>query len=56
LWHEVVPVDTKFREASKRGIPLSMMMPSSRGAKAYAELLKTLEGQENEPILRLVKS
>jgi chromosome partitioning protein len=56
LSHEVVPVDTKFREASKRGIPLSMMMPSSRGAKAYAELLKTLEGQENEPILRLVKS
>lgn len=56
LWHSVIPVDTKFREASKRGIPLSMMLSSSRGSVAYADLLKTLEGQDQEPRLKLVTS
>ena len=54
LWHSVIPVDTKFREASKRGVPLPVMMYSSRGSKAYMGLLKTLEGREEQPRLKLV--
>lgn len=42
LWKEVVPVDTKVREASRLGIPASICMPNSRAAKAYEELLESL--------------
>ncbi|HFQ14598.1 MAG TPA: ParA family protein [Gammaproteobacteria bacterium] len=51
LWESVIPVDTKFREASKKGLPLSIMMPSARGAKAYEALLHTLlEGRRHPPL------
>ena len=43
LWHSVVPIDTQFREASRTGVPLSIMMPGSRGAIAYHALMQTLE-------------
>jgi chromosome partitioning protein len=42
LWEGVIPVDTLFREASSRGVPLSYMAPQSRGAQAYNELLEFL--------------
>lgn len=44
LWHEVIPVDTQFREASKAGIPLPLMGAHTRGAMAYASLLESLIG------------
>lgn len=44
LWNGVIPVDTRFREASKQGIPLSLMQPGSRGARSYFKLLEFLEG------------
>jgi chromosome partitioning protein len=44
LWDSVVPVDTQFREASRAGVPLSIMMPGSRGAAAYQSLMQTLMG------------
>jgi len=50
VWEAVIPVDTKFREASKRGVPLPMMLPSSRGAQAYEALLRTLLGESPEPL------
>lgn len=50
VWEAVIPVDTKFREASKRGVPLPMMLPSSRGARAYEALLRTLLGEAPEPL------
>ncbi len=50
VWDAVIPVDTKFREASKRGVPLPMMLPSSRGAQAYEALLRTLLGESPEPL------
>jgi len=40
LWHSVIPVDTKFREASLAGYPISMLFPKSRGSIAYDNLLK----------------
>lgn len=42
LWDDVIPIDTQFREASAKGIPLSLMMSGSRGSKAYANLLDSL--------------
>ena len=42
LWNSVIPVDTQFREASRMGVPLPMLMPQSRGVLAYTRLLDTL--------------
>ena len=43
LWRGVIPVDTQFREASTRALPLSMLAPKSRGVLAYAQLLDSLD-------------
>ena len=42
IWDGVVPIDTLFREASRRGVPLSIARPSSRGCRAYSHLLDYL--------------
>ncbi len=42
IWEGVIPVDTKFREASSRGVPLTHIAATSRGAKAYSVLLDKL--------------
>ncbi len=42
LWDSVIPIDTQFREASRKGVPLSIMRASSRGSIAYRELLMWL--------------
>lgn len=42
----VVPVDTKFRNASMKGIFPSRFDSSSRGVHAYAKLLKSLVEEE----------
>jgi len=54
LWAGVIPVDTSFRMASQKGLPLSIASPSSRGSKAYAELLETLINPNSQPDLKLV--
>ncbi len=46
LWPDVIPVDTKFRDASLAHVPLSHHMPSSRGMKAYNRLLDFLMSRE----------
>ena len=43
LWGSVIPVDTQFREASHQRLPLSIMLPQSRGALAYSALLNMLQ-------------
>lgn len=48
IWHSMVPVDTKFRDASMVGMPASMLDPSSRGVHAYAVLTKFLLEKEAE--------
>ena len=42
IWNQVIPVDTQFREASRKGLPISHVAGSSRGAKAYQALLTDL--------------
>ena len=42
LWDGVIPVDTKFRDASRAGVPLPQVGPQTRGARAYATLLDHL--------------
>lgn len=54
LWSGVIPIDTKFREASKQGLPLSTVLPGSRGAQAYASLLQTLQQDRRAARLQLV--
>jgi len=44
VWGSVIPIDTKFRDASKLGIPLPTMAPYSRGSLAYKKLLDFLMG------------
>ncbi len=49
VWGSVIPIDTKFRDASKAGQPLSLLYPKSRGSTAYRSLLNFLLGiQEHE--------
>jgi chromosome partitioning protein len=43
----VIPVDTRFREASMQGIPLPLLNPHSRGATAYNILLDRLLTDES---------
>ncbi len=46
LWPRFIPVDTRFREASRQRKPLPMMQPGARGSMAYAVLLDHLLEQE----------
>lgn len=46
LWHDYIPIDTKFREASSLKKPVSYLYPHARGVKAYRALLSYL----TEPI------
>ena len=55
MYSSVIPVDTLFREASKRGVPLTHLAPKSRGSLAYIALLhELLHGKTSQ--LRLVNS
>lgn len=42
LWSGLIPVDTKFRQASQLGQPINFAYPRSRGAVAYDKLLSHL--------------
>ncbi len=48
LWSGVVPVDTRFREASEQGKPLSQLAPDSRGAEAFRRLLEDLLAMDKD--------
>ena len=56
VWPSVIPVDTQFREASHKGLPISMMNKSTRGSKAYEALLVFLLNPVQERHLKLVSS
>ena len=51
IWDNIIPVDTQFREASRQGKPISHIAASSRGAKAYVQLLNRLINGKIEPSL-----
>jgi len=55
VWSDVIPVDTKFREASQRGLPLPTLSSSSRGSIAYDKLSQYLY-EKDTPTLKLVNS
>jgi len=40
LWHGVVPIDTRFRDASQAGLPPAIFDPRTHGVQAYAQLLE----------------
>ena len=42
IWDGVIPIDTQFREASQKGIPLSIERISCKGSRAYSHLLDYL--------------
>lgn len=42
LWPEVIPIDTRLREASRAGMPPAQYDPRSRAVKAYSALLDHL--------------
>ncbi len=46
VWKYYIPVDTKFRDSSQQHIPPAILMPESRGSKAYDFLLKYLLEEE----------
>lgn len=53
LWDSLIPIDTKFREASRLGKPLSHFSPDSRGTLAYRDFLDFLLGVRTETQHRL---
>ncbi|MDX1490450.1 MAG: ParA family protein [Pseudohongiellaceae bacterium] len=42
VWRSVIPVDTRLRDASSRGVLPSQLDPNGRGVRAYSLLLKNL--------------
>lgn len=46
VWNDMIPVDSAFREASKRGLPLPAMNPQAAGSLAYERLLEVLTHTE----------
>ncbi|EAQ31866.1 MULTISPECIES: ParA family protein [Idiomarina] len=43
VWNGMIPIDTKFRDASNEQLPPSMFAPQSRGVLAYQTLLTYLQ-------------
>lgn len=50
IWPSMVPVDTRFRDASKSGQIASAFDPEARGVHAYSALLKQLLAETVEPV------
>lgn len=46
VWSSVIPVDTRFRDASQAQTPLSVFCPKSRGTYAYNNLLNYVDSLE----------
>jgi chromosome partitioning protein len=42
IWQGVIPIDTRFRDASRAGLPPAIYDPRARGVQAYASLLEEL--------------
>ena len=48
IWGGLIPVDTRFRDASQAQSPPSVYSPKSRGVFAYAKLLSYLQKLETQ--------
>lgn len=54
LWDSVIPVDTKYREASRLGVPGPLYVPASRATEAYSALAeRLLQGDQHAKHLRI---
>lgn len=47
IWPSAIPIDTRFRDASRAGVPPNQYQAKSRGVLAYSSLLKFLLNQES---------
>ena len=62
LWDLVIPIDTQFRDASKKGMPLTALNIHARGVIAYEALLDTIlemrgeEGVQRKAEIKEVQS
>lgn len=45
IWNGVIPVDTRFREASRAGLPPPVADPRGKGVEAYTGLLELLQSE-----------
>ena len=54
VWDLVIPVDTQFRDASKRGVPLTVMNGHARGVLAFESLTDTILEMRGKPHHRCV--
>lgn len=50
VWDKVIPIDTKFRDASEQHLPLPQLSPRSRGVVAYGLLLDDLNKLESQTL------
>ena len=50
----MIPIDTKIRDASKQGVPLSIYMPEAKAVEAYSALLDQLLLLDNQPSKKTV--
>ncbi|MDX1693544.1 MAG: ParA family protein [Ketobacteraceae bacterium] len=50
IWPSAIAIDTRFRDASKAGMPPNIYDPGARGVKSYMSLLKYLLGHEPVPV------
>lgn len=53
LWNSFIPVDTKFREASLRGLPINFITQKSRGVEAYSNLISYLLNTQLQNIVEI---
>lgn len=53
VWPGMIPIDTKFRDASKAGTPPHLFEPLSRGVEGYRSLFKWLRQREPNPAGKL---
>lgn len=53
-WHAAIPVDTRLRDASSRGLTPLELDPESRGIQSYTSLLKTLLKQDDDTISQTI--
>lgn len=54
IWNSIIPIDTKIRDASKQGVPLSIYMPESKAVEAYSSLLDSLLLHDGQAVKQAV--
>ena len=50
VWSGVIPIDTRFRDASERHRPASMLYPHARGVEAYRMLTADLLNRDGKSL------